>query len=84
MQEKEIIISHDYDDYIKKSTKFVEAASKFESEIFIEKEDRLYNGKSLIGVMSIGTSSGKKLTIKAEGKDELEAIELLAKIMEDK
>lgn len=84
MQEKKIIIGHGYENYVKRSTEFVEAASKFESEIFIEKENKLYNGKSLIGVMSVGANAGKELTIKAEGKDAIEAIESLAKIIEDK
>lgn len=82
--EKTIIINDRYDDYIEKSTEFVEAASKFKSEVFIIKEDKLYNGKSIIGVMSIEASDGRELTLRAEGEDAFETVEYLSKIIQSK
>lgn len=82
--EKTIIINDRYDDYIEKSTEFVEAASKFKSEVFIIKEDKLYNGKSIIGVMSIEASDARELTLRAEGEDAFETVEYLSKIIQSK
>ncbi len=82
--EKRIIIDDKYDNYIEKSTEFVEAASKFKSEVFIIKQDKLYNGKSIIGVMSIEASDGRELILRAKGEDALQAVEYLAKIIQSK
>ncbi|WP_353893099.1 HPr family phosphocarrier protein [Proteinivorax hydrogeniformans] len=60
---------------------FVKEAGKFESEIFIVKDDKEVNGKSIMGVMSLGAKSGTELTIKAEGSDAKEALEALEQLI---
>ncbi|RKD34210.1 HPr family phosphocarrier protein [Thermohalobacter berrensis] len=61
---------------------FVKEASKYVSDVTIIKDDTEYNGKSIMGILSIGASKGDKITIKAEGEDEQEAAEALKKLVE--
>jgi phosphocarrier protein len=60
----------------------VNALKKYESSVEITNGDRTCNAKSLTGILTLGAHSGAKLSIKADGKDEKEAIDELKKILE--
>lgn len=60
---------------------FVQEANRFRSEIYLEKEGKKVNAKSIMGIMSLAISAGSKITLTAEGHDELTAIESLAHII---
>ncbi len=62
----------------------VEAASKFESEIWIEKDGQEANGKSIMSLLLLSAEKGSKIKIKAEGPDAEEAVARLAEIIEKK
>jgi phosphocarrier protein HPr len=62
----------------------VQKASKFKSEIKIKKEDIEANAKSILGVMMLAAEMGSFVIIKAEGEDEEQAVETLAKLFEEK
>lgn len=53
----------------------VQVASQFESEIYVEDGSRHFNAKSIMGMMTLGLSEGKVLTLAANGSDEIEAID---------
>lgn len=61
---------------------FVKEANKFESNLEVESEGRKVNGKSIIGVMSLGAFQGETITLYANGKDEKEMVENLAELLE--
>lgn len=61
---------------------FVSHASRFSSDIFIEKDGLRVNGKSIMGVMMLAAEMGSKLTIIAEGKDEKEAVATLVNLIQ--
>lgn len=63
---------------------FVKTASKFQCKVWVRKDDLEVNGKSIMGVMMLAAESGSVLTIKADGPDEKEATEALAKLISDK
>ena len=63
---------------------FVQTASKFKSEISIEKGNKTVNGKSIMGVMTLGASYGDKVTIIIDGPDENEAIEVIEEFFNEK
>lgn len=65
------------------AAKFVEKAGKFDSKIEIISENKEVNAKSIMGVMSLGITRGTKITIKADGTDEKEALEELASYIEE-
>ncbi|MCM3708201.1 MULTISPECIES: HPr family phosphocarrier protein [Cytobacillus] len=57
---------------------FVQEANRFSSDIFLEKDGKKVNAKSIMGLMSLAVSSGSVITLKADGNDEKEALEALA------
>lgn len=68
----------------KQATYFIQKANEFRSSIWIEVDDRKINAKSLLGVLSMGITSGTEISIVAEGPDEEAAVkELSAMLMKD-
>ena len=57
------------------AAKLVALSSNYQSEIFIEKEGKKINGKSIMGVMMLAASKGSIVTIMADGDDETEALQ---------
>ncbi len=56
---------------------FVQEANRFSSDIFLEKDGKKVNAKSIMGLMSLAISSGSEVGLIANGSDEAEAIEAL-------
>ncbi|MCX8116544.1 MAG: HPr family phosphocarrier protein [Desulfobacterota bacterium] len=63
---------------------FVKTANRFVSEVSLEKDGHTVNGKSIMGILMLAATKGSRITLKAEGKDEVEAIETLGKLFENK
>lgn len=63
---------------------FVQTASKFASDITIEKEGVEVNGKSIMGIMMLAAAKGSDVVIRADGRDENEAADGMSKLIEDK
>ena len=63
---------------------FVRTCSKYRSDIFVEKDGKKVNAKSIMGVMSLAVSQGTQITISAQGEDEKEAVEKLVELIESK
>ena len=61
---------------------FAKTAEDFKSEIRVSKEGVEVNGKSILGLMMLVAGKGSELTIAADGPDEEEAVEALAKLVE--
>lgn len=72
--EKNVIITNETGLHARPASQFVQRADKFKSEIQIVFEDKEVNAKSIMGVMSLGISQGKEITLKANGEDEEAAI----------
>jgi len=62
-------------------TFFIQKANSYKSSIWIERDDRRVNAKSLLGVLSLGVVKGMTITIIADGPDENEAIEGLCTLI---
>lgn len=65
------------------STKLTQTASKFTSEIWIERNGRRVNAKSIMGVMMLAAGKGSIVTVEADGEDETPAIDALAALVAD-
>ena len=63
------------------AAQFVQEASRFTSDIFIIDEEKKVNVKSIMGLMSLAISSGKTVTLAADGQDEEEAVQVLEAFM---
>jgi phosphocarrier protein len=62
----------------------VKTANRFASEITIEKDGLEVNGKSIMGILMLAASKGAKITLKAEGKDSIQAIRALGELIGNK
>lgn len=60
---------------------FVQEANRFASEIFVEKDTKKVNAKSIMGIMSLAISSGTEITISAEGPDASQAVTNLTNLV---
>lgn len=61
---------------------FVQEANRFSSDVFLEKDGKKVNAKSIMGLMSLAVSSGSTVRLMAEGTDEQEALDKLADYIE--
>lgn len=62
----------------------VQVASQYESSIYVESNDKRVNAKSIMGMMSMGISTGEKVTVTADGPDEKAAIDNIEKYLSSK
>ncbi len=65
------------------STKLTQTASRFNSEIWVERNGRRVNAKSIMGVMMLAAAKGSIVTLEANGEDEALAIEALCALIND-
>lgn len=65
------------------STKFTQTASQFKSEVWVEKNGRRVNAKSIMGVMMLAAAKGSIIEIEATGADEEQAIAALQALVND-
>ena len=61
---------------------FLQKANEFKSSIWVEKDERRVNAKSLLGVLSLGIMGGTDIKIMAGGSDEEEAVDALVALVE--
>ena len=66
----------------KQATYFIQKANEFRCNIWIEVDERQINAKSLLGVLSMGITSGTMVTLIADGSDEEVAVKTLAAMLE--
>lgn len=62
----------------------VKIANRFTSEILIEKDGMEVNAKSIMGILMLAASKGSKITLKVEGKDSIQALQVLGELIENK
>ena len=82
MISKEVMINNQVGLHARPATFFIQKANEFKSSIWVEKEERRVNAKSLLGVLSLGIVKGTAVTIIADGADEDEAISTLSDLIE--
>ena len=83
MISKELEIINKLGLHARASTKLTQTASKFASEIWIERNGRRVNAKSIMGVMMLAAAKGAIVKIEASGADEGPATEALTALIED-
>ena len=82
MISKEVTINNQVGLHARPATFFIQKANEFKSSIWIEKDDRRVNAKSLLGVLSLGIVKGTAVNIVADGVDENEAISTLTALID--
>lgn len=82
MIKRDVTITNNIGLHARPATFFIQKANSYKSLIWIEKEDRKINAKSLLGVLSLGIAQGMTVTISAEGQDEQEAVNGLSELID--
>lgn len=78
---KEVVINNQVGLYARPATFFIQKANEFNSSIWVEKDERRVNAKSLLGVLSLGIVKGTTINIIADGTDEAAAIQTLTDLI---
>ena len=79
---KDVVVKNQVGLHARPATFFIQKANEFKSSIWVEKEERRVNGKSLLGVLSLGIIGGTSIRIIADGPDEGTAVNSLLALVE--
>ena len=71
MVTKELTIINKLGLHARPAAMFVKLSAAFEAEVWVEKDEEQVNGKSIMGLMMLAAGCGAKITVTAEGKDEV-------------
>ena len=82
MVTKEVVVNNQVGLHARPATFFIQKANEFKSGIWVEKDERRVNAKSLLGILSLGIIKGTKITIIADGSDEQQAVDTLCALIE--
>ena len=83
MYTREITVKNEVGLHARPATYFIQKANEFKSGIWVEKEERRVNAKSLLGVLSLGIVQRTAITLTADGVDEKEAVDALVDLIEN-
>ena len=78
---KEIVVQNQVGLHARPATFFIQKANEYKSSIWVEKDEKKVNAKSLLGVLSLGVTKGVSITIIAEGPDEDQAVNELVSMI---
>ena len=78
---KKIIVKNKLGLHARPAALFVQAANKFDSRIIVEKDNERVNGKSIMGILTLGAERGSSIIIEAEGQDAQKAISELERLV---
>ena len=81
MFSKDALVSNQVGLHARPATFFIQKANEFKSGIWVEKDERKVNAKSLLGVLSLGIAKGTNVIISADGSDEEEAVAALVDLI---
>ena len=83
MVSKNVVVNNQVGLHARPATFFIQKANELKSSIWIEKDERRVNAKSLLGVLSLGIVKGTTITLIADGADEKEAVAALVDLVND-
>ena len=81
MYVKEVLVQNKAGLHARPATFFIQKANEYKSSIWVEKDERKVNAKSLLGVLYLGIIGGTSVKICADGADEIDAVEGLVELI---
>lgn len=81
MYSREVTVQNQVGLHARPATFFIQKVNTFTSNIWVEKQERRVNAKSLLGILSLGITKGTTVTIIANGADEKEAVDTLVELI---
>lgn len=82
MVKKEVTITNNIGLHARPATFFIQKANTFKSSVWIARDERKVNAKSLLGVLSLGIAQGMTIEIVADGSDEVDAVNSLVDLIQ--
>lgn len=82
MASEKFVLKNDSGFHARPAGIFVKTANSYKSEVFLIKDGSEYNGKSIMGLLSMGASKGTEVIVQVEGPDEDEALKALLTVLE--
>ena len=82
MFSKEVVVQNQVGLHARPATFFIQKANEFKSIVWVQKDERKVNAKSLLGVLSLGITKGTAIKIEADGSDEEAAVDTLADLID--
>jgi phosphocarrier protein HPr len=82
--ERDIEITNKLGLHARASAKLTQTAGQFKSEVWLSRNGRRINGKSIMGVMMLAAARGTTIKVETHGPDETEAMSALVALIEDK
>ena len=79
---KDVVVQNQVGLHARPATFFIQKANEFKSSIWIEKQERRVNAKSLLGILSLGIVGGTTIRIIADGADEELAVQSLVDLVD--
>ena len=84
MAEIEVEIKNKLGLHLRAAATLVKITALYKSDIFLKKDEDEVNGKSIMGIMTLAAAQGTKVTVKAVGPDEKEALLKIKEIVDNK
>jgi len=84
MQQREVDIVNKLGLHARASAKLTQLAGRFQCEVWLSRNGRRVNAKSIMGVMMLAAAKGSKIAIETEGADESDAMEAMVQMIADK
>jgi len=78
MQQRDVEVVNKLGLHARPSARLTQLASRFKSNVFMSRNGRRVNAKSIMGVMMLAAAKGSSITLETEGEDEVEAMEALS------
>ena len=84
MQRREVDIINKLGLHARASAKLTQLAGQHQCEVWLSRNGRRVNAKSIMGVMMLAAATGSKVELETDGADEAEAMEALTRLIADK
>ena len=84
MQQREVDIVNKLGLHARASAKLTQLAAKYQCEVWLTRNGRRVNAKSIMGVMMLAAAKGTKVDVETDGPDETEAMQALMELIADR
>ncbi|MCR5649157.1 MAG: HPr family phosphocarrier protein [Oscillospiraceae bacterium] len=78
---RKAVVENEVGLHARPATFFIQKANEFKSSIWVEKEERRVNAKSLLGLLSLGITKDTEITLIGDGADEVQAVDTLVELI---
>ncbi len=82
MQSRSVVVRNTLGLHARAAARFVHVATRYQSHVRVAREQRVMDGKSIMGILLLAAACGTEITITADGVDEVAVLEALVRLVE--